>query len=151
MTIIDQKIKELSYYQKIEVIRDFNKFQNNGAIGNCLLRNLAGEYNSLLGNSCGVVRMMESIAFGVFRHIALEAIERNTLTKTQAIAIAANEGQYINSLKIIEIIKFKSELDGKIKYAFIYEFEVYKYAKSAIPYETETVWTASNGLVGTWE
>jgi hypothetical protein len=151
MTIIDQKIKELSYYQKIEVIRDFNKFQNNGAIGECLLRNLAREYNSLLGNSYGVVRMMESIAFGVFRHIALEAIERNTLTKTQAIAIAANEGQYINSLKIIEIIKFKSELDGDTKYAFIYEFEIYKYAKSAFPYEIETVWTASKGLVGTWE
>lgn len=67
--IIRDKIKSLTYAQIKELISDYEKFETDGSIGECQLRNLAREITNELGTS-NITAWMNIIALECYRKLA---------------------------------------------------------------------------------
>lgn len=67
-------VAQLSREQLLQLVRDYNRFEVEGAIGDCYLRDFAKSLLELNGFKINITRVMQDIAFEVFRRIAMENI-----------------------------------------------------------------------------
>jgi hypothetical protein len=66
--MIKDAMNRLTEGQLVELIRDWEEFEQEGSIGECELRTLAGSLNVMGAGS--IVLTMERIAFEAYRRVA---------------------------------------------------------------------------------
>lgn len=72
---IRMDVAELSREQMLQMVRDYNELEREGAVGECALRSFAREIRERSGgSSIGIVMLMRDIAFEIFRRFAMENI-----------------------------------------------------------------------------
>lgn len=72
MSKIDEFVRKLSDQERIEIIQDHISFEENGSIGDCLLRTVSGQFLEELGDSdAHIVLWMNELANACHRHYSM--------------------------------------------------------------------------------
>lgn len=69
MNIIQEKIHDLPFEKIIEITKNYEQLERDASIGDCLLREIAEEFERLSRGSSTIL-WMEKVAFEAYRHIA---------------------------------------------------------------------------------
>lgn len=74
-------VAQLSREEMLQLIRDYREFEQNGAIGQCFLREFSTGIRERSGiASIGIATLMRDVIFEVYRRLAMENV-RNELTE----------------------------------------------------------------------
>jgi len=77
MSILRNHVADLERDIVLQIIRDYEQFERDGAIGDCHLRSIAHDLIKSITKSTdtgGIVLWMEKLAFEAYRRIAREVI-----------------------------------------------------------------------------
>lgn len=70
MTIVSNIVESLTDQERLQILADHSEYENDGFIGECLLRSTAVRAMDAYGADGSITRMMEQVAFETYRHFA---------------------------------------------------------------------------------